>query len=256
MAQGDVQAIVGVDLPAARHALRPMQNTSSAQQRDSPTSVRRRFARDGFAIIDTGLLKLRVGTDSCAQPARRMLDAPWCQTLARQLACDPMVAATLPDSAVAVQCTWFEKSMGRNWLVPIHQDLMIPVRERINNHPRLHGWSVKDGLPYVQAPASTLRQVVAVRLHLDACEAHDGALCVVPGSHLHGVIDNVEAAAQRAPEVMCPVPKGHAMIMRPLLLHRSGKASGASRRRVLHFVFGPAQLPHGLSWSAAAIRLS
>ena len=41
------------------------------------------------------------------------------------------------------------------------------------------------------------------------------------------------------------------MLMRPLLLHASSKATGASRRRVLHFVFGPPALPHGLAWVRA-----
>lgn len=40
--------------------------------------------------------------------------------------------------------------------------------------------------------------------------------------------------------------------MRPLLLHASSKATGRSRRRVLHFVYGPAQLPSGLRWHEAA----
>jgi hypothetical protein len=39
--------------------------------------------------------------------------------------------------------------------------------------------------------------------------------------------------------------------MRPLLLHASSKGSGTSARRVLHFVFGPRQLPHGLAWELA-----
>jgi hypothetical protein len=38
-------------------------------------------------------------------------------------------------------------------------------------------------------------------------------------------------------------------LMRPLALHASSKANGASRRRVLHFVFGPPTLPFGLAWA-------
>jgi hypothetical protein len=40
--------------------------------------------------------------------------------------------------------------------------------------------------------------------------------------------------------------------MRPFALHTSSKATGTSRRRVLHFVFGPAELPYGLQWEHAA----
>jgi hypothetical protein len=39
--------------------------------------------------------------------------------------------------------------------------------------------------------------------------------------------------------------------MRPLALHASSKATGTSRRRVLHFVFGSAGLPYGLQWEHA-----
>ena len=41
------------------------------------------------------------------------------------------------------------------------------------------------------------------------------------------------------------------MLMRLLLLHASSKATGASRRRVLHFLFGPPRLPLGLAWAHA-----
>jgi len=39
--------------------------------------------------------------------------------------------------------------------------------------------------------------------------------------------------------------------MRPLLLHASSKGTGTSRRRVLHFLFGPRDLPLGLQWQRA-----
>jgi hypothetical protein len=38
------------------------------------------------------------------------------------------------------------------------------------------------------------------------------------------------------------------MLMKPLLLHASSKVSIDSGRRVLHFVFAPAELPGGLRW--------
>jgi hypothetical protein len=44
------------------------------------------------------------------------------------------------------------------------------------------------------------------------------------------------------PRVRCIVPKGGVLVMRPLLVHASGKATGAGHRRVLHFLYGPAVL--------------
>ena len=40
------------------------------------------------------------------------------------------------------------------------------------------------------------------------------------------------------------------MLMRPLLLHASSKTAGTSRRRVLHFLFGPRELAFGLVWAS------
>jgi ectoine hydroxylase-related dioxygenase (phytanoyl-CoA dioxygenase family) len=108
----------------------------------------------------------------------------------------------------------------------------------------------------VQPPVEVLDQLVAVRLHIDECGVDDGALKVVAGSHRHGRLADADAIALRDARgaVTCPVPRGGAMLMRPLLLHASSKATGASRRRVLHFLFGPRRLPLGLGWAHAPAR--
>jgi hypothetical protein len=49
-------------------------------------------------------------------------------------------------------------------------------------------------------------------------------------------------------ETVVPVARGGALVMRPLLLHASSKATSLAPRRVLHFVFGPPKLPAGLEW--------
>jgi hypothetical protein len=49
-------------------------------------------------------------------------------------------------------------------------------------------------------------------------------------------------------ESVVAVNRGGALVMRPLILHASSKASAPKARRVLHFVFGPPQLPFGLEW--------
>ncbi|MDB5931807.1 MAG: hypothetical protein JWR60_3514 [Polaromonas sp.] len=137
----------------------------------------------------------------------------------------------------------------RNWLVPFHRDLSIPVARRVDA-PGFQGWSDKEGMLFAQPPADLLAQVVAVRLHLDDCGPEDGPLRVIPGSHRledAGLAPDAPAAS-RAAEVACQAGPGALLVMRPLLLHASSKATGQSRRRVLHFVFGPGQLPHGLQW--------
>jgi hypothetical protein len=211
------------------------------------------FEKDGFAVLP-GVLE----PHECEQLAeaispkasvsggtRCLLSQPWCASLADRLRRSPLLSGLLVAAPVAVQCNYFEKSLARNWLVPLHQDLSIPVAERVASG-ELRGWSGKEGVLFVQPPVSVLEQLVAVRLHLDACTAADGPLRVVPGSHLMGRLDAI--ATRGAKPTACTADRGAALVMRPLLLHASSKSQGASLRRVLHFVFGPASLPHGLRW--------
>lgn len=211
------------------------------------------FARHGFAVVpavaDAGQCAryaAQVSADGSAG-SRTLLSQAWCAELADSLASAPELRGVLPLGHVAVQCTFFEKSGSVNWLVPVHQDLSIPVRERVDD-TILRGWSRKEDGWYVQPPAGLLEQMVAVRLHLDPCGVADGAVHVVPGSHLQGAISPQDAVSMRQDEVACLAAVGDVLVMRPLLLHRSSKATGNSRRRVLHFLFGPAELPHGLEW--------
>jgi hypothetical protein len=183
---------------------------------------------------------------------RCLLGAAWCQRLAMRLRAHPRLTASVPADYVAGQCTYFEKSCSRNWLVAVHQDLSIPVAERIDA-PGLQGWSEKEGVLFVQAPIELLERLVAVRVHLDPCGRFDGPLQVIPGSHTAGRIAPEAAAELRraGPVVSCAADAGDALVMRPLLLHASSKASGSSLRRVLHFLFDPRELPHGLRWQHA-----
>ncbi len=219
------------------------------------------FDDDGFAVMpalvsDAELARIAAQLAARSKVGSRdLLEEPWCATLAGRLQNDARLAHLLPLTHVAVQCTSFEKSVERNWLVAVHQDLAIPVAVRVE-HPALTGWSNKAGTWFVQPPAELLAQLVAVRLHIDDCGVDDGPLNVVAGSHRHGRFDDAQAIALRdaCGTVACPVPRGGAMLLRPLLLHASSKATGSSRRRVLHFLFGPRQLPLGLAWARTPTR--
>jgi ectoine hydroxylase-related dioxygenase (phytanoyl-CoA dioxygenase family) len=192
----------------------------------------------------------------CGAGTRRLLDEGWCRELACRLALDTRITAVLPIDAQPVQCTLFAKSNETNWLVPLHQDLSLPVAERVRS-PRCKGWSEKEGEIFVQPPTSVLNETLAVRVHLDDCNAENGALRVVPGSHLFGRLSTTETQRirdARTEAVVC-VPRGGAMLLRPLLVHASSKAVSARPRRVLHFVYGPGTLPEGLRWPAWKQRL-
>jgi ectoine hydroxylase-related dioxygenase (phytanoyl-CoA dioxygenase family) len=181
--------------------------------------------------------------------SRALLNEVWCRDLGAAIASHPRVASLLPANAVAVQCTLFEKSPESNWLVAFHQDLSIPVAARVESDA-CTGWSEKDGLTFVQPPVDVLAQMLAVRVQIDESAGRDGALRVIPGSHRNGKVPSGDVASIRAKqgEVSCEVERGGALVLRPLLIHASSKITGARPRRVLHFLFGPASLPHGLRW--------
>ena len=135
----------------------------------------------------------------------------------------------------------------------LHQDLSVPVAQRVE-HPVLTGWSRKQGRWFVQPPVTLLENMLAVRVHLDDCGDDDGPLRVVPGSHRAGRVDGRQARQLREQcgERVCRLRAGEAMAMRPLLLHASSKATQPTRgRRVLQFLFGPAEPGLGLEWSQA-----
>jgi ectoine hydroxylase-related dioxygenase (phytanoyl-CoA dioxygenase family) len=217
------------------------------------------FQRDGFAVIPAVLAESQcdivataVSSFASDSPGTRSLLAhDGCRALMATLRTHPTLSVLIPSDHVAAQCTYFEKSIDNNWLVPIHQDLSIPVRARVD-HPALRGWSDKEGTLYVQPPADVLETLVAVRVHLDPCLDTDGPLQLVAGTHTRGRIDAAEASRlkQAGPVVTCAVDRGGALVMRPLALHASSKATGTSRRRVLHIVFGPSELAYGLQWPA------
>jgi len=217
------------------------------------------FEERGYAVIEEALdarqcavVSERVSMGATRVGSRNLLYNLWCVELALCLKGRAEIAVHLPVGAVAVQCTLFDKSPVKNWLVPLHQDLSIPVRERIV-HADFVGWSEKEGVLFVQPPVAVLQSLVAVRVHLDEAGPGSGALRVVPGSHRGGRLSEAEARRrhQANGEVECFAKQGDAFLMRPLLLHASSKATEHVRRRVLHFLFGPPGLPYGLRWNHA-----
>src|SRR5262245_2123607 len=152
------------------------------------------FLDSGFVITDPLLSPQECqtvieGLNASAEAkagTRALLSLSWAQELARRLRADPALAELLPPNAVCAQCTLFAKTRTQNWLVPVHQDLSIPVTSRVSHHGGVTGWSEKEGTLFAQPPADVLGTLVAVRLHLDAPSSGDGTLRVVPKSHARG----------------------------------------------------------------------
>lgn len=222
-------------------------------------SASRRLTEDGFAIVAPVIspFECREIKDALTQRpldsagSRNLLDSDWCAALATRIRTSAALDGLL-NGSVAVQCTYFDKSPAVNWLVPLHQDLSIPVKARVDC-ASLKVWSIKEGGCFVQAPTDVLERMVAVRLHLDDNGPDNGPLRVVPGSHRLGRLPSEAQATRRAElgEVECHAPRGGVVLMKPLLLHASSKATGPGSRRVLHYLYGPAGLPFGLEWAHA-----
>ena len=181
--------------------------------------------------------------------SRWLLNEPWCREMACQLRASQL-DCLLPDSLAAVQCTYFDKSEVSNWFVGFHQDLTIPVKERVESS-QCRGWTTKQGTTFVQPPLSVLESLISVRVHLDHNDAQNGSLRVIPRSHRQGRLSKstVREHYRSLDEIVCIVAERSALVFKPLLLHASSKSRSASPRRVLHFLYGPRELPEGLQWS-------
>jgi ectoine hydroxylase-related dioxygenase (phytanoyl-CoA dioxygenase family) len=161
-----------------------------------------------------------------------------------------LVEPVLSRAAFCTRALLFDKSPAANWWVGWHRDELITVRDR-RDVPGFRGFWRKEGVLHVRPPDEVLAGMLTLRVHLDDSTAANGALQVLPGSHLW---ENSEAAAQiergRCVEVVeCEVPRGGVLLMRPLLLHASQKALQPSRRRVIHLEYAACDLPGGLEWN-------
>lgn len=179
---------------------------------------------------------------------RNLLDAPEIKELARSSAVRALIEPVLGPDCFAARGIFFDKTPDANWKVPWHQDLSIAVREKIEA-PGFGPWSDKAGAIHVQPPREVLEKMLTIRLHLDPCDAANGALRVISGSHQLGKLEAAQIAleTQKTGEVAA-VPSGGAMLIRPLLLHASSPSQSPAHRRVIHLEFAATDLPAGLRW--------
>ena len=223
--------------------------------------------RDGFFVVDSfldsrELGRLRDETNALAPGegvsarngrvfgARNLLQQlPSLRKILRPELLGSYITDLVGGRARPVRSLFFDKTTWANWHVGWHQDLTIAVKEK----RALTGfgcWSSKAGVTHVQPPVSILEKMLTLRIHLDFTDDSNGALRVVPGSHLSGrLTPNLieQLTANQAPSV-CHVNAGGAMFMKPLLLHSSLSSRNPGSRRVLHIEFSAEALPGGLEW--------
>lgn len=219
--------------------------------------------RDGFAIVP-GVLDERSRLKLLADVEKLLLKSPsgirglaaklhTVRALAQSSSVRSLVEPVLGPAAQLVRSILFNKSDQANWQVAWHQDFAIAVVEKVEVEG-YSAWSVKEGVMHVQPPVEVLEQMLSVRVHLDSADETNGALWVSPGSHRLGRLPTSDAAAvaEGNGKCLCAVHAGDVMLMRPLILHASRKATSSMPRRVIHLEFAGISLPKPLAWAEMA----
>ena len=209
--------------------------------------------REGFAVVPVCLDERTVELlckdfDHSRLPERNILSVPSVHKLASSKPVREVMESVLGPQCFAVRGIFFNKTQSSNWKVVWHQDLTIAVRERRDVNG-FGPWTRKAGVWHVQPPAEVMSGMLAIRLHLDESGLDNGPLRVIAGSHKEGRLSAEEIArSEKGSCVICAVPRGGALLMRPLLLHASSACVSPKPRRVIHLEFAATELPHGLEW--------
>ena len=233
---------------------------------DIPYNIKENISRDGFAIIDNvftneeidSLLLTISQADTSRATFRKTNDLFAIRQFLKEVPAsiakvfnsnlNKIISDLFGDDYFVVKSIYFDKPENSNWFVSYHQDLTISVDTKLD----LDGygpWTTKQNQFAVQPPLEILQDNFTIRIHLDNTNEENGALKVIPASHLKGLyrpetIDwNVET------ETSCKVKRGGIMLMKPLLLHSSGRTTNNNKRRVLHIEFSRKSLPADLKWA-------
>jgi ectoine hydroxylase-related dioxygenase (phytanoyl-CoA dioxygenase family) len=199
--------------------------------------------REVYAIVSAieNTSGTNVGVDTFAM--RRFLQAvPAVQPLIFSSKLKDILNQLLGDNYFVIKSIYFDKPASSNWFVAWHQDLTVSVEQKADA-PGFVNWTRKGKYFAVQPPLSYLQNIVTVRIHLDATDATNGALNVIPGSHLSGVLRSDSLNFDHVEQTVCNVGSGGVMLMKPLLFHSSNRRTRAANRRVIHIEFSNQRLP-------------
>ena len=147
-----------------------------------------------------------------------------------------------------VKSIYFDKPETSNWYVPYHQDLTISVDKKMEIK-NFELWTTKQNQFAVQPPIEFLENITTIRIHLDDTDENNGALRVVPKSHLKKIYRPETIDWNKETETICRVKKGGIMLMKPLTLHSSKRTTNNKKRRVIHIEFSNRELPNELKWA-------
>lgn len=192
------------------------------------------------AEMDSLIERLAVLNAEPQRPGYRHLIAdPAVRILARDRRLTALVENITGKRLIPFKATLFNKAGKANWLVAWHQDTTLPVVRP----PSSNDWgiaTIKDGITFCQAPARVLREIVALRIHIDDSGPDNGPLRLIAGSHKERLSDKeIDRVVTDGPQVTCTVGKGGVIAMRPLIVHASSKCTSDRPRRVLHIEYAP-----------------
>jgi hypothetical protein len=146
-----------------------------------------------------------------------------------------------------VKSIYFDKPETSNWYVPYHPDLTISVDKKMEIK-NFGPWTTKSNQFAVQPPIYLLENIYTDRIHLDNTDQNNGALRVIPKSHLKKIYKPGTIDWTKEKETICNAMKGIIMIMKPLILHSSSRTINNKKRRVIHIEFSNQELPTELKW--------
>lgn len=229
-------------------------------------TVQQQLRKDGFAIVnnlytqeevnniiqqientDTGKTNFRKSADLFA--IRQFLkEVPQVAELIFTQKVKKLLSGIMGQHYFVVKSIYFDKPGSSNWYVAYHQDLTISVDKKTELQD-FTNWTQKHNQFAVQPPVQILENITTIRIHLDDTDTHNGALKVIPGSHLKKIYrpETIDWSVEH--EVDCPVKQGGIMFMKPLTLHSSGRSTNHKKRRVIHIELSSQELPGNLLWS-------
>jgi ectoine hydroxylase-related dioxygenase (phytanoyl-CoA dioxygenase family) len=233
---------------------------------DIPYDIKEKILSDGFAVIDNvftteeinSILQIISQVDTCKPTFRKTADLFAIRQFLKEVPetkvqiftdrLNSIISQLFGDDYFVTKSIYFDKPEQSNWFVAYHQDLTISVDKKLD----IEGfgpWTVKQNQFAVQPPLDILQSNFTIRIHLDDTDEHNGALKVVPKSHLKGIYRPETIDWTKETDAVCKVRKGGIMIMRPLLLHASNRTTNNNKRRVIHLEFSNRSLPDILQWS-------
>lgn len=194
------------------------------------------------------------GRSQGAYGARGILsECPEIENLLAGMGIADLAASVLGVAVLPIDATYFDKRSDVNWAVPAHQDVVVSI-PRAAPCNTIRNARERNGLRYGEPGDQVLRELVAVRVHFDDAGADNGGLAIVEGSHLGGRLADAEIR-RIPPEAFRPYDcrVGDALLMKPLVVHRSGRSTLPGRRRVLHVLYAPHNGWHARWGSASCI---